>query len=290
MNQFEDVLRDAYDLHIHSAPDVVERKLSDMQVAKRLIARGMKGFVIKSHHFNTAGRAALVNELNPGFHAIGGAALNWALGGINPAAVEMAGRLGAKIIWFPTVNARNEIDFLKATGRQKPYGAGAPASVDNPPITVLDGAGKLIPAALVVLDLIKQYDMVMATGHLSKHETLALVRAGREIGLKKMLVTHPEYPACYASPSEQAQYASYGAKMEYCYHTVWSGACGYETLCDMIRTVGVENVVITSDLGQMDTPYPDDGLREHLSSLMNVGFTRQELRAMVVDTPRYLVE
>ncbi|MCD8350414.1 MAG: DUF6282 family protein [Planctomycetaceae bacterium] len=290
MIQAQDLLRDAYDLHIHTAPDVVERKLSDLQVAKRLSACGMKGYAIKSHQFNTAGRAALVNEAQPGFHAVGGATLNWALGGINPAAVEMAGRLGTKIIWFPTVNAKNEHDFLAATGRQKPYGAGAPASIRNPPITVLNPSGELIPEAGIVLELIKQYDMVMATGHLSKHETLALVKAGRDIGLRKMLVTHPEYPACYATPAEQAEYVSHGAKIEYCYHTVWSGACSYDTLIEMIRTVGSENAIITSDLGQMDSPYPDDGLLEHLSTLLEKGVTRREIRTMVVDTPSYLVE
>ena len=55
----------AYDLHVHSAPDVLPRKFDDLEMAQRIIKSGMKGYAIKSHYFVTSERAALVNKLYP---------------------------------------------------------------------------------------------------------------------------------------------------------------------------------------------------------------------------------
>ncbi len=290
MVKTEDLLQGAYDLHIHSAPDVVPRKYTDIELARRLSGIGMKGYAVKSHQFNTGARAAMLRELFPGFNAVGGVTLNRAMGGVNPMAVEMAGRLGARIVWFPTFDSASEQDFLRRTGRQRSYGAGAAPTVESKPITVLDDTGDLIPDAMVVLELIKRHDMIMATGHLGKGESLALVRAGRELGLRRMLVTHPEFPACFATPEEQREYVANGARIEYCYHTVWSGGCPYETVFGMIRAVGPENVVITSDLGQANSPDPEEGLADYLRRLLDNGFSERDVRSFVVDNPKALVE
>ena len=104
-------LTGAYDLHVHPGPDLNDRKADDLDMAKRYIARGMKGFCIKSHYFSTASRAHHINTLNPGFNCIGALCLNSTVGGVNPDAVMVAAMEGAKMIWFPTFDARNEIDY-----------------------------------------------------------------------------------------------------------------------------------------------------------------------------------
>ena len=101
------LLNDVIDIHIHTSPDVNPRRLNDYEAANAASKAGMKAIVIKSHHAMTADRAALVNELVEGIQIFGGLALNYAAGGLNPQAVETALRLGAKLIWMPTLDAKH---------------------------------------------------------------------------------------------------------------------------------------------------------------------------------------
>src|SRR5262245_12638018 len=98
----------AMDLQVHVAPDVIARRTDDVDLAKDFLARGLRGFVLKSHYIPTAERAKVVTRAVPGIEAYGAIALNHSIGGLNPVAVEIAGRSGNKIVWFPTVDAANE--------------------------------------------------------------------------------------------------------------------------------------------------------------------------------------
>lgn len=98
----KELIQGAYDLHVHSAPDVMPRKMDDLEMAQRIVASGMAGYALKSHYFCTAERATLSRKICPGCDSIGTITLNGSVGGINPMAVEMAARAGAKLLWFPT--------------------------------------------------------------------------------------------------------------------------------------------------------------------------------------------
>ena len=45
----------------------------------------------------------------------------------------------------------------------------------------------------------------------------------------------------------------------------------------------------TSDLGQLNSPYPEEGLAQYLSLLHENGFTHDELRQMTVRVPEALL-
>lgn len=91
----KELIKGAYDLHVHSAPDVLPRKMNDIEMAKRIRESGMAGYAIKSHFFCTSERAALMHELYPDVDYVGTITLNSSVGGINPTAMEMAARSGA---------------------------------------------------------------------------------------------------------------------------------------------------------------------------------------------------
>src|SRR4249920_2967496 len=101
-------LQGAYDLQIHVGPDVIGRRIDDIDCAKEFLQHGMKGFVLKSHYVPTGERAQVVTKAVPGIRAMGAITLNHSVGGLNPVAVELAGRSGTKIVWMPTVDAANE--------------------------------------------------------------------------------------------------------------------------------------------------------------------------------------
>src|SRR5581483_5921322 len=102
------LVRGAYDLHVHVAPDVPERRIDDVTLAHRCAKVGLAGFGLKSHYTSTAERARIVSATASGVRAIGTITLNRAVGGMNALAVEIAAREGARIVWMPTVDSPAE--------------------------------------------------------------------------------------------------------------------------------------------------------------------------------------
>src|SRR5581483_1890727 len=181
-DQAWECLRGAYDLQVHVAPDVIERRIDDVDLAKEFLSHGLKGFVLKSHYFPTAERAKVVCRAVPGIEAYGALTLNHSVGGLNPVAVELAGRSGCKIVWMPTVDAENETAGRLDGGSTKlPFWAQiqrelAAEGISPPPLTVIDAEGRLTEPARRVLERIAKHDMILATGHLGRREIFALVR------------------------------------------------------------------------------------------------------------------
>lgn len=60
------IVRGGYDLHIHVGPDVMPRRITDLELAQKFHALGLAGFAIKSHYTSTAERAAVVRAAVPG--------------------------------------------------------------------------------------------------------------------------------------------------------------------------------------------------------------------------------
>ena len=163
-------LEGAYDLQIHVGPDVIARRIDDIDCAKEFLAHGMKGFVLKSHYIQTGERAQVVTKAVPGSKVFGAITLNHSVGGLNPVAVELAGRTGCKIVWFPTVDAANETAGRLDGGSAKlPFWAKiqrelAAEGISPPPLTVIDEAGRLTEPTRRCLERIAKHNMILATG------------------------------------------------------------------------------------------------------------------------------
>src|SRR3981189_1054669 len=164
-------LKGGYDLQVHVAPDVIERRIDDLDLSKEFLARGLRGFVLKSHFFSTAGRAKVRTRAAPGIAAYGALTLNHSGGGFNPVAVELAGRSGCKIVWMPTVDAQNETAGRLDGGNQKlPFWCMirrglAAEGIPPPPRSGIDESGRLIESARRCLERIAKHNMILATGH-----------------------------------------------------------------------------------------------------------------------------
>ena len=291
-----EALQGAYDLQVHVAPDVIARRIDDLDLAKEFLARGLAGFVLKSHYFPTAERAQVVTKAVPGIRAYGAIALNHSIGGLNPVAVELAGRSGSKIVWMPTVDAANETAGRPGGANKKlPFWAQiqlelAATGINPPPMTVLDDAAELTGAARTCLELIRKYDMILATGHLGKREIFALVEAAREMELRKVIVTHAEFPSQNFTADEQRELAGRGAFIEHCFTTMHTGKASWEGVFDAIGKVGWERCVLSTDLGQTINPGVAEGFAMFAQTLLDAGFTVAEVRHMAVVNPAALVE
>jgi len=288
-------LEGAYDLQVHVAPDVIERRIDDLDLAKEFLAHGLRGFVLKSHYMSTAERAKVVSRAVPGIAAYGAITLNHAVGGLNPVAVELAGRSGAKIVWMPTVDAANETAGRADGPNEKlPFWAKiqrelAATGMSPPPISVIDDRGNVIEPARRCLELIAKHNMVLATGHLGRGEIFALVKAARAMGVKKIVVTHAEFPSQNLSVQEQVELAAEGAFIEHCFTTMHTGKAPWDAVLAAIRQVGPERCILSTDLGQTINPPVAEGFAMFAQRLLDAGFTVEDVRRMTVTNPAALV-
>jgi len=288
------LIKGAYDLHVHSAPDVMPRRMNDIEMAQRIVASGMGGYAIKSHYFCTSERAELIRELYPECDAVGTITLNSSVGGINPAAVEMACRSGIKLVWFPTCDSENEQEYVFG-GKAKilPYWGKIvlqlrEEGIHNPTISIIED-GKLTENTLQVLDIIAKYDVILATSHVSHEEAFLLVKEAQARGVKRIVVTHATFPNTFYTVEEQKQLIAHGAYIEHCYTTFSTGKCEFDVIAEQIRAVGPEHVIMATDLGQKTAKYPDEGMQEFGEKLMEKGFTEEEIYTMAVKNPRWLL-
>jgi stage V sporulation protein SpoVS len=291
-----ELVRGAFDLHVHIDPDVVGRIVDDVTLAERFAERGLAGFALKSHYTSTAERARVVNRVSDGVQAIGSIALNAAVGGLNALALEIAAREGARIVWLPTVDAVNE---ASARDRDYPPGAKVPmwvrlqrelrdAGMEAPPVPVVDGHGNPLPALLDVIAVAAKHRLVLATGHLSRDEIFTVVEAALAGGVRDVVVTHPEFTSQDLSIADQVALAERGAVLERCFTTPFTGKCTWERVVDGIRATGVERNLLSTDLGQPANPPVEDGLPLFADRLLDAAFTLQEVQTMTVVNSRRL--
>ena len=289
-------LEGAYDLQVHVGPDVIARRIDDIDCAREFLAHGMKGFVLKSHYIQTGERAQVVSKAVAGSRVFGALTLNHSVGGLNPVAVELAGRTGCKIVWMPTVDAQNETAGRLDGGSAKlPFWAKiqrelAAEGISPPPLSVVDESGRLVEAARRCLERIRKHDMILATGHLGRAEIFALVRAAKEMGLAKVVVTHAEFPSQNLTGDEQRELSNLGAIIEHCFTTTYTGKATWGAAFANIRKAGVSRAVISTDLGQAINPPVSDGFGMFAQRLLDAGFTVDEIHTMAVTNPTRLLD
>ena len=287
-----ELLRGAYDTHIHVAPDVVPRIVDDVTLAKRFAALGMDGFILKSHYTSTAERASVVRAAVPGIQALGAIVLNRAVGGMNALAVEVAAREGVRTVWMPTVDSVNE-----SHERDAPAGAKVPVwvklqlelrgqGIEIPPVPVVDDSGAVLPETGAVFERIAHHGLLLATGHLARNEIFALVDAALAAGVTQIVITHPEFPAQSLSVEDQRALAGRGALLERCMTTPHTGKIAWETWIAHIREAGPEHSVLSTDLGQVFNPPVEDGMGIMVDRLLAAGFDDEEVQVMAVANTR----
>lgn len=268
-------LQGVIDLHVHTMPDVRPRRHDDVAQAKLARAVGAAAIVLKSHQFPTVDRAYHTQALVPEIGVFGGLVLNSAVGGINPAAVQVACRQGARLIWMPTLDARNH---RRCEG-------------SNDGIDVVVG-GRLVPAVREVLRIIADHDVALATGHLSPAETRVVVEAAITAGVRRIIVNHPEHRIVAMSIDDQRALArDFPVFFERCYaQPIGDGSykANHAVNLAAIRAVGVATTVLATDSGQLESAPWDDALRETTSYLLNHGLSVPELDHMMRAAPAYL--
>lgn len=279
MSIVEKLLPGSIDIHIHHAPDPrVERKSDALQIALEAKEAGMRAVVLKSHEYPTVPLAYTVSQMVPGITIVGSICLNFEVGGLNPHALEASAGMGAKIVWMPTSSSANH---MRARG------------LTEGGITIFDEEEKLLPVVNDILDIVKSYRMVLATGHLTIPETFALVEEARRRGLPKIVLTHPLWMKVKTfSLEEQRRMVEKGAVIEHCFsHTLPTlGGLDAMKIIEAARTVGVEHCILSTDLGQAFNPTPVEGMRMAVDTMLKLGLTEKEMESMIKINPARLLD
>lgn len=278
-------LKGVIDMHVHTNPDLRLRAYDDLELTDAAVRVGSRAIVIKTHQGMTMDRAYLCNAYNQrknrgnnDFTMYGSITLNKVIGGINPVAVETALKLGAKVVWLPTASARNHLEQNHM-------------STDNCVEVVRDG--KIVPELSDVLRLIKDFDAVLGTAHISPKECFVVTEAAKAAGVEKVVVTHPEWWLTGMTVEDQVRLVKdYHVILERCYAQNMGGGKYKSNLSsnvEIINTVGYQNIMVDTDGGQVENPNWELAMEEYMQYLVDHGIPEEQVRYMTHDIPAKLL-
>ena len=291
MNTLSKLLHGAWDLHCHCYPELTlehKARLDDKELIAALVSASMAGVLLKSHFWPTATRAYYLQQANPGVTVLSSITLNRLVGGLDPLAVEAAARLGAKMVEFPTWSSQNDQERKGVSNivRNLMPLRGA----DNQKGIVVAEKGRLRPEADDVLDVAKEFSLLVCTGNISPEESLAVCAGVRERGLRAIF-THPLSGTIRATLEQMHAVADLGAYVEFtCLHMhnpthPFSPA----KMAEIIAQIGPEHCILTTDSFGPTVPPMPEFLEFGLQQLFNSGLSETTLRQLVIDNPAILV-
>lgn len=272
------LMENAVDFHLHTAPDSVkERSVDACEAALQAKNAGMKAIVLKGIEYPTAPLACLVAKVVEGVAVIGSLTLNQAVGGFNPDAVEASAKLGAKVIWMPTISSAG-------SRRLKGFPDG---------LSILDAGGEIRAEVKEILSLVAARGLILATGHLPQQEVLMLFDEAKKHHVAKFVLTHPLKVAGAAIDIQvQRELAEQGAYIEHCFGATLglSGRLEPRQIYEAIKHVGAQRCLLSTDLGNFYKPLPAEGMRMALATQYECGLSEAELDLLVRINPSRLLE
>ena len=266
------------DVHAHFGPDSkIERSVDLTTMLETASAVKMRGMVLKSKDYPSYPLAYVGKQQFPHLDPLGAVCLDHDVGGMNPDAVKTSGRLGARFVWLPTFSSTSDMALF---GRPE---MGIPC---------LDQEGELTVKTVEVLEEIKRYDMVLATGHISNEETIAVVRKAREMGITRIIITHPITAHRGGMPTMEMmkEYVALGAYLEHALIGLMpqTQVITPEKLAESIREIGAEHCILSTDFGQIWNPPPAQGMKMFVAMMLGMGFSDDEVEVMVKTNPAKL--
>jgi len=276
----------AVDLHCHSGPSVMARDLNHIEAMQEAAAAGFRAMLIKDHYYSATPITEMLNQAYSHLNItlFSGVPLNNAVGGFNKHAVDHGIALGARLVWLPTFSAKNHIDSRYGIKAGFPHTTRKMIPFD--PLTPLDADGKVKDEVKEILDLVAQYDVILAGGHLHISEILPVFEEAKSRGVKRLLVNHPSF-IVDATHEDIRRLVTMGAYIEH-------SLCMFipvakrkrdpfppEELDKLIQSGTVDRTILASDLGQRGADHPVAGFRNVIRICINLGYSDEDIRKMV---------
>ncbi|MGA2956623.1 MAG: DUF6282 family protein [Thermodesulfobacteriota bacterium] len=291
MRQDLELLKGAIEIHVHSGPDLLPRLLDHAELVRMAKDAGYRAIVLKSQNMGTADRVPFIRMLVPDIDVFGSVTLNYSVGGINPFAVNAALGFGAKIVWMPTIDARHHMSYFGGLGQ---FGSSIKSEKKLPEfykkakgLTVLSDDGKLLPEVRDILDLIAASKTVLGFGHLTLDEMFALAKGCRDAGVQKMFIDHPDLAFTKVPLETQIELVKMGVKMNYVAAEISPRfyCISPKEIVNNMRQIGVNNSLISTDVGTPTNPNPIETMRSYVQILLDEGLTPGDVKTMLHDNP-----
>ena len=277
----ENLWKGSFDMHIHPGPDpVAVRPLDSGTIAVKAQEAGMGGIVLKSFFYPTGSDAYLIQKhLVSDLRVFGSVVIAYnTTSGLDRAAdvIEKQARMGAKVVWFPAFDAQYCQSYLGNKGG----------------IYILREDGELKREVYDILRVIRERNLVVCSGHMSYAETAKLFDAAVDMGITKMVATHPLAELSRFTAEEIFSLADKGAYIEHVYGTLMPrlGSMDPSDYVDCIKAVGAKRSLMGTDLAQVWDPAPADGMRHFIAMMLQFGCTPEEVEYMVKTNPAKLLD
>lgn len=242
---------DIVDLHVHAGPDLLRRRHSVLAAARH--AQQMRAWiVVKSHLTSTC--AAAWEARQEGLPASGSIVLNPIAGGMTTTAIEQS------IYAHGTDCAARIIAYLPTMRHAGAHSSESLRALHHPGFTrqrwsittILDDEAER-RRLREVLRVVRDHDLIVATGHSSREETLQLIDMAESLGVPRLVITHALHPMSGFSLADIAEVADHPA--------VWVEITALAVLLGrhpkaLIGQAASVNprVLLSSDLGQPEQP------------------------------------
>lgn len=274
--QFDPFPAGAVDINVHYGPDVVPRSQTAAESVRLATELALTGYCLRSHTGSTVDIANALNALSDSVEIVGALTLNTPVGGINPEAVDVALRTGARMISLPTWDAEGET---------------APPLRRRAPVPVMDSNDLCLPEVDEVFAMVAEANVCLDIGIALAQHVLPLIRRARFHGVTRIIVSHPFYAAQRYPLQLQMAAVEAGAMIEHCYMQFDPGYprnAEIKTLAHHVRQLGASHVVLSSDSGKDQFPT----LRRALvmfHRLLQRTCSDDELTRMFVENPSELL-
>lgn len=293
---YRQILKKAIDLHVHVGPEIIDRRF-DLSGLYNYESGKLKGIAVKNHFFPTvAFSRAFMRSRYP--FIIDSVTLNYYSGGLNPYIVRAVAALSPRpiVVWFPTIHSRNSLSKSRYEIPREWFSRRVVRKIilrdadSIEGLSVLNNQGGISKETVSVLEAIKDCGAILATGHLSWPEALCLVKfATQEIGLKKIIITHPVYQGINMPLKIQKNLVNQGALIEQCYSMCSIDRISIRKIFQQIRAIGAENCLLSSDVGQSFSQSPSEALNKFINLLVKEGLTVEEIKMMLIKNPNRLI-
>jgi hypothetical protein len=294
------LMRGAIDMHIHAAPDPRTLRVQDMiQVAEDARRKGMRAIMFKDHDGNTATSAYLVKKVVAGIEVFGGICLDYALGGLNPSAVDIAIKCGAKCVWMPGLDSAWTIRRVRKTKEAKGLAprarhSGVPYTSEEEGISIfkegIDG-DTVKPEVIEILRIVAENDIIIDTGHLSPKESFALLSEAKKAGAKKFVCNHVNSQVIGKTFEELKEFAKQGAYLNYCIMQTIDDRYRRDPLeiVEQVKAIGASQCIFSTDLGQIQNIPPVDGMELFIRRMLVEGLDYASIEIACKKNPAMLL-
>jgi microsomal dipeptidase-like Zn-dependent dipeptidase len=161
--------------------------------------------------------------------------------------------------------------------------------------------GVVTPEMEAILKIIARENLLLATGHVHPEEILAVVKRGRELGVKNIIVTHGLTNVPGLTMAQAKQVVDMGAVIEVCFLQFQAGPnaplaflrhwtqINAKNVAQAVKEFGARGLVISSDLGQSANMTHPDGLEVAIAAMKAEGLTDDDIDQMMRKNPARLL-